>query len=140
PKLQMRLLPPWSSRSPVLVRTAPLSEKRSPAVQVAVPGLVRLRPSRVLVVPASVMPPWAVVVPAPVIEPPVQVKRPATVRSLGEFSVPPDMVRLGNVSGTPNRKLSVPPLIESVGPILISVMPASKLAVAKRTWVLLLAS
>src|SRR5687768_452876 len=83
----------WASKTAParLLKIAPLLNDSEPAlVQVAVPALFRVLPSRYLLLsPLMVSPPLARTVPEPLNVPPVQLNSPLMVRSVLPERVPP---------------------------------------------------
>src|SRR5262249_2960984 len=96
--------------------------------QVAVPLLFNVRPFKVTLAEAKVIPPLALVMPAPLIVPPDHVSVPVTFTLSGPVKAP--LVRLGveTVRPEPVAKFPGPPLRVS-GPVAVSPRGETKFAV-----------
>src|SRR5712692_11417352 len=116
---------------------APLAMVRVTAapLTVAVPALLRFRPSSVLAAPErSRVPPDAiVVVPDPLIVPPDQVAAPLTVMLSEPERTPPDRLRVVSAVASPLVRFKVPRLTVRAVPSEASVEAGAKLTVAPLT-------
>src|SRR5262245_40193081 len=159
PALALKSAPPWLLNVPTprkssvkldrfalnvpwLLMMAPASARLiEPAVQVALPVLVQVRPASVFTAPLNVEGPAVVKLPAPLIVPPDQLNGPVTVTLPAPVRVPADtlsvlVVRLPLAVSVPPASATVPLELEVCVKVRspVSTRSCSALVMLRATW------